>query len=181
MNRVRVVGDTGVIATIQAFDTTTGKPKTGLLHSTTNLVMYIAKNTAALSSLGTLVTMTEGTWTSLGFKECANIPGTYQVGIPNAQIDTQGILLLTGRVTSDDSVYFRPEVIPVASSNVYAASLTAAEIHAALLDEFILWLQDGGFTRPATTGNATLKNSAGVGQTVAITTSPAAEPIITAT
>ncbi len=51
-----------------------------------------------------------------------------------------------------------------------AALPSAAEIHAAELDSFILWLQNGGFVRPATTGDATLKNSAGVGQTVPIVT-----------
>lgn len=131
LNRARTVNSTSNIAFIQAFDTATGKPKTGMTHSTSGLVIYAAKNTAAPASIGTLVTMTEGTWTTLGFKECANVPGTYQIGVPNTWYDTAGALLLTGRVTSDDTVYFRPVVIQITTSDIYAGALTAADIVAA--------------------------------------------------
>lgn len=70
-----------------------------------------------------------------------------------------------------------PALLVPASLN----STERAAIHAAMLDGFIAWLQDTGFTRPTTTGNATLKNSTGAGQTVAITTDAAALPIISAT
>lgn len=67
----------------------------------------------------------------------------------------------------------------IVSASAAAGFYTA--VHNALLDGFIAWLKADGFNRPNVTGNATLKNSAGADQTVAITTSADAEGIVSTT
>ncbi len=67
---------------------TTGAGKTGLVYNTSGLTCYYLREGAASTVAMTLVTMTVGTWTSLGFKEidATNMPGMYQIGVPNAAI-----------------------------------------------------------------------------------------------
>lgn len=129
LNEAQKLNNTSQIMYLEAFDTTTGKLKTGLAYNTSGLVVYTGLNGAAPASIGTLVTMTEGTWTSLGFKECANIPGRYQVGMPNAVLSSAtGPLFLTARITSDDTIYFRAETIPVLGVDAYSASPVDANV-----------------------------------------------------
>lgn len=158
LNQPVRLNDTSKILYIRAFDTATGKPKTGLTYLTSNLVIYSSLNGAAPASIGTLSTMTEGTWTSLGFKECANVPGLYQVGIPNAKLSSAvGNIVLSGRITSDDTVFFRDESIAISGANLYATKtdanvtqfggtdiatteLTAVPAANSSLDKMIRWL-----------------------------------------
>ncbi len=71
---------------IQDSTSTTGAGLTGLLHNSAGLTCYYHINTAASAVAVSLVTMTVGTFTSSGFKEVdsANMPGVYQICLPNA-------------------------------------------------------------------------------------------------
>ncbi len=69
---------------------TTGAGLTGILFNSAGLTAYYFRNGVASSTAITLVTMTLGTWASSGFIEMdsANMPGWYQIGLPDAVIAT---------------------------------------------------------------------------------------------
>lgn len=69
---------------------TTGAGLTGLVYNSASLTAYYYRSGAASATVITLVTMTVGTWASGGFKEidAANLPGWYQLGIPDAALVT---------------------------------------------------------------------------------------------
>ncbi len=73
---------------VQDSSSTTGAGLTGLVYNSGSLTAYYYRQGAASATSMTLVTMTVGTWTSLGFKEidATNMPGWYQLGIPNAAL-----------------------------------------------------------------------------------------------
>jgi len=126
LNLARALNSTSNIITIMAWDTVNKKPRTGLTYSTSGLVVYSGLNGAAPSSIGTLTTMTEGTFTSLGFVEMANMPGFYQVGTPNTLWDDAvGELLIGARITSDDTIVFSPQTIPILPASAYASQVDA--------------------------------------------------------
>lgn len=66
----------------------TGAGLTGLVFNTSFLTAYYIKEGDASATSMTLITMTVGTWASLGFKEvdATNMPGLYEIGLPNAAI-----------------------------------------------------------------------------------------------
>jgi len=77
---------------IQDSSSTTGAGKTGLTWQSTNLKWYYWRESdgdVAATSV-TLATATRGTFTSGGFveKDATNLPGFYEIGIPNAAIAT---------------------------------------------------------------------------------------------
>ena len=126
LNLARATNSTSNIVTLFAWDITNKKPKTGLLYNTSGLVVYTALNQAAAASIGTLVDMTEGTFTSLGFKEKASLPGFYDVGVPNTKFaSVTGELLITARITSDDTIVFQPVCIPILPASAYATTVDA--------------------------------------------------------
>lgn len=67
---------------------TTGAGLTGLLFNSGSLTAYYHRDTDTTATAMTLVDMTVGTFTSLGFKEvnATNLPGVYQFCPPNAAI-----------------------------------------------------------------------------------------------
>jgi hypothetical protein len=67
---------------------TSGGGLTGLAYNTSGLTCYYKRNTASASVSVSLATMTLGTWATCGFKEVnsTNMPGLYEVGIPNAAL-----------------------------------------------------------------------------------------------
>jgi len=84
-------GTTSKIVTvfIQDSSSTTGAGLTGLLFNTASLTGYwIAEGDATATQI-TMATMTIGTWATGGFIEvdATNLPGVYQVGIPDVVID----------------------------------------------------------------------------------------------
>lgn len=87
-----VKGTTSYIAQvfIQDSSSTTGAGLTGLVFNSGSMTAYYHRDTDTTATVMTLVTMTVGTWTSLGFKEidATNMPGWYQLGIPNAALAT---------------------------------------------------------------------------------------------
>lgn len=72
---------------IQDSSVTTGAGLTGLVYNSGSLTAYYAREGAAATQIS-LVTMTVNTWTSSGFvvKDATNMPGVYQLGLPNAAI-----------------------------------------------------------------------------------------------
>ncbi len=148
LNNPVVQNNTSNIIELSAFDSATGKYKTGLLYSTSGLVVETSLNGGAWASIGTLVTMTEGTWTSLGFKESSS-PGIYQVGAPNANFTTAGNRKYRIRVTSDDTVIGVAEVVAIPAADPYAATLGTSANNAiadALLDRNMATGTDSGST-----------------------------------
>lgn len=75
---------------IQASNVTTGAGLTGLVFGTSGLTAYYHRNTANASVAISLATMTLGTWSTGGFivVDGMNMPGLYQLGIPNAALVT---------------------------------------------------------------------------------------------
>lgn len=63
---------------------------TGLAYNTASLTCYYHRSSAATATAISLVTMTAGTWASGGFVvvDGTNMPGMYQVGIPDAALLT---------------------------------------------------------------------------------------------
>jgi hypothetical protein len=63
-----------------------GSGLTGLVYNSASLTSYYIRPGAASPTVISLVTATVGTYTSGGFKEidATNLPGIYEIGIPNA-------------------------------------------------------------------------------------------------
>ncbi len=75
---------------IQDSSSTTGSGLTGLAWNTGSLVAYYYREGAATATAITLATMTLGTWATGGFIviDGTNMPGCYQLGIPDAALAT---------------------------------------------------------------------------------------------
>lgn len=86
----RVTGTTSQIVNIFVQDNSvaTGAGLTGLTNSSSGLTCYYKRNTGSASVSVTLASATLGTFTSGGFKEVdsTNMPGVYELGIPNAAL-----------------------------------------------------------------------------------------------
>jgi hypothetical protein len=65
-----------------------GNGKTGLVFNSAGQTAYYKRDVGTASVVITLVTATLGTFTSSGFKEvdATNMPGVYEVGIPDAAV-----------------------------------------------------------------------------------------------
>jgi hypothetical protein len=94
MKIIRKAGDTSNILQIfiQDSSSTVGAGLTGLTNATSGLTAYYHKDTDTTATAMSLVTMTVGTFTSLGFKEIdsTNMPGWYQLCPPDAALSTSG-------------------------------------------------------------------------------------------
>lgn len=93
MAKVQVFrGTTSYIARVFVQDTskTDGSGLTGLVFNSGSLTAYYIRQGDATATAITLVTATVGTFTSSGFKEvdATNLPGLYEVGIPNAALSS---------------------------------------------------------------------------------------------
>lgn len=84
-------GATSVLVDIFIQDSTssTGAGLPGLVFNSAGLTAYYHRENGSASVAITLATMTLGTWATGGFKEvdATNMPGWYQVGLPNAAVD----------------------------------------------------------------------------------------------
>lgn len=69
---------------------TTGAGLTGLVYNSAGLTAYYYREGAASATAITLATMTLGTWATGGFVviDGTNMPGCYQIGIPDAALAT---------------------------------------------------------------------------------------------
>lgn len=85
---------------IQDSSSPIGAGLTGLVFNSASLVWYYFKDGASSAVQVTLATATLGTWTSGGFKEidATNMPGFYEIGIPDAAISTgtECVMMLKG-------------------------------------------------------------------------------------
>ncbi len=77
---------------IQDSTSTTGGGLTGLVYNSAGLTCYYFRDGDTSATAVSLVTATLGTFTSGGFKEvsAANMPGVYEIGIPNAVLSVGG-------------------------------------------------------------------------------------------
>lgn len=81
---------------IQDSSSTTGAGLTGLTNASSGLVAYyICEGDSSPTSI-VLSSGTVGTWSSGGFKEVSssNLPGVYELGIPNLALATGGSVLI---------------------------------------------------------------------------------------
>jgi len=85
---------------IQNSSLTTGAGLAGLVYNSAGLTAYYIKVGDASATVISLTNATVGTWTSSGFKEvdATNMPGVYEIGIPNACLTTvaQVVIMLKG-------------------------------------------------------------------------------------
>jgi len=85
---------------IQDSSATDGAGLTGLVYNSASLTAYYIKVGDASATAISLADATVGTWTSSGFKEvdAANMPGVYEIGIPDACLTTvaQVVVMLKG-------------------------------------------------------------------------------------
>ena len=75
----------------------TGAGLTGLVYNTASLTCYYRKGAAGVATSISLATQTvAGAWSSGGFKEidATNMPGLYRLDIPDAAIDTAGLVTI---------------------------------------------------------------------------------------
>src|SRR5271154_1613045 len=85
-------GSTSVRIPITVLDTTKqdGSGLTGLVYNSAGLAwsFWRADDGNAGATSVTLVSATRGTWTSGGFveKDSTNVPGDYELGVPNAAL-----------------------------------------------------------------------------------------------
>jgi len=92
----RLIEDASTSVTVDIFiqdsTSTTGAGKTGLVYNSSGLTWYYYRTDAGAAVQVTLATATLGTWASGGFIEISstNMPGFYQIGIPNAALATVG-------------------------------------------------------------------------------------------
>lgn len=73
---------------IQDSTATDGSGLTGLAYNSAGLTAYYIRQGDAAATQITLANATVGTWTSGGFKEVdsTNLPGVYELGLPNAVV-----------------------------------------------------------------------------------------------
>lgn len=73
---------------IQDYTSSTGAGLTGLVYNSAGLSWYYIREGDASATVVSLATATVGTFTSGGFKEIdsTNLPGMYEIGVPNAAI-----------------------------------------------------------------------------------------------
>ncbi|MGO9020474.1 MAG: hypothetical protein ACLQVJ_19215 [Syntrophobacteraceae bacterium] len=118
-------GATSQLIEFPIFDSTstTGALKTSLTYS--SMTAYYYREGDSSSTSMSLVTMTMGTWTSLGFVavDGTNMAGIYQLGIPNAALNKSGCTQVTIYLTASGCV---PVVLVIELTSVsdYPANMT---------------------------------------------------------
>ena len=102
-----LAGTTSKIVEFPIYDSssTTGALLAGVLYNTSGISAYyhLWNAASAVSMTASLATMTVGTWTSFGFVyvDNTNMPGIYQLGIPNAALASgTGVTIVIKGVTN---------------------------------------------------------------------------------
>lgn len=77
---------------VQDSSATDGSGLTGLVYNSAGLTWYWIQDGDLAPTAVTPATATVGTWTSGGFKEvdATNMPGVYELGLPDASLDANG-------------------------------------------------------------------------------------------
>ena len=175
-NTAFAAGSTSKIVTVKAIVISTGLPYTAGAFNTATISATYTRLGSTPTTI-TLVTATAGTYTSSGFVHRGK--GVYEIGAPTAAL-AAGADAVDFAVDGIADVLFTETRVELPVSDPRTAVLTAAAVADATRDDFILMLQEG-VSLPATTGTATILNSAGVSQNVSITTSGSAERITATT
>jgi hypothetical protein len=125
------------------------KGKTGLAYNTASLTAYYFRDGDTSATAITLVTATLGTWTSSGFivVDGTNMPGVYELSLPNAAIATGAkwvkILIKGAAGLVEECIH-----IELLGNNEYSAAFStgfndavAAAIGAQTLETGVTWAQ----------------------------------------
>lgn len=88
MKQIIKAGTTSKRVVVFVQSTSSGTGVTGLTHASSGLEAYYYREDSGTSTTITLAAETLGTWTSGGFAEIdsTNMPGFYEVGLPNAVV-----------------------------------------------------------------------------------------------
>lgn len=114
---------------IQDSSSTTGAGLTGLAYNTASLTGYYYREGAASAVAITLATMTLGTWASGGFivVDGTNMPGCYQIGIPNAAIASgaKSVIIMLKGAANMAPLVIEIELTAIDNQDSVRAGLTA--------------------------------------------------------
>jgi hypothetical protein len=164
MKIIRKAGDTSNILQvfIQDSSSTTGAGLTGLVFNSASLTAYYHKDVDTTATAISLVTMTVGTFTSLGFKEidATNMPGWYQFCPPDAALSsgkTVGFHLKGA--TNMAPLAIEVQLVSVDVQN--ATSFGLADLDAAISSRMATYAQPAGFLA-ATFPSGTLANTTNI-------------------
>jgi|SRR5579859_4771348 len=136
-------GATSVLVDIflQDSSSTTGAGLTGLTFSSSGLTAYYHRNADNASVAITLATMTLGTWATGGFivVDGTNMPGLYQIGVPNAAFaagsSTEVTLFIKGATNLAPKAYKIPIIgANNTTENIRTGTLQSATSTTAVLD-----------------------------------------------
>src|SRR3990167_1239820 len=140
---------------------TTGSLLAGLVFNSAGLTAYYNREGAAGAATAiTLVTATKGTWTSSGFVavDGANMPGWYELHIPNAAL-ASGAKSVSIHLKGATNMVPVPILIELtATSNQDAAAGGMTALDAAISSRMASYTQPTGFlaaTFPATVASTT--------------------------
>lgn len=116
---------------------TDGSGLTGLVFNSAGLTAYYLRDGAASPVLISLVTATVGTWTSSGFKEISsgNMPGYYEIGIPDAALAAgagdQVVIMVKGASNmAPVNIEIQLSALPANTIEMLDGLITAAKIAA---------------------------------------------------
>lgn len=168
------IGQTDVTLYFLCFNTTTGARDTaGVAYNAAGLTLSYTREREAEV---TAVTAGSPAPASLVADNSVHADwGFRHVGAGLHRVDYPDTMCATG------VKYVIPDVYGITDRHfrlVDVAELFGDDVRLSSLDEFIAWMNAGGFSRPDTTGDATLKNSSGADVTVPITTSATAQGIV---
>lgn len=114
---------------IQNNSVTTGAGLTGLVFNSGSLTAYYIREGDASATAITLATMTVGTWATGGFKEvdATNMPGVYEIGIPNAVLATgaNSVVVMLKGASNMATVVIEIQIIDVDLQDAMRFGLTA--------------------------------------------------------
>lgn len=114
---------------IQDTSVTTGAGLTGLVYNSASLTAYYYREGAASATAITLATMTLGTWATGGFVviDGTNMPGCYQLGIPDAALaaGAKSVLVMLKGATNMAPLVLEIELTATDNQDSVRAGLTA--------------------------------------------------------
>lgn len=114
---------------IQDNSLTTGAGLTGLVFNSGSLTAYYYREGAASATAITLATMTLGTWATGGFivADGTNMPGVYQLGIPDAAIASgaSSVVVMLKGATNMAPVVLEIELVAFDEQDAVRLGLTA--------------------------------------------------------
>lgn len=114
---------------IQNNSVATGAGLTGLVFNSGSLTAYYIREGDASATAITLATMTVGTWATGGFKEvdATNMPGLYEIGIPNAAIasGSNSVVVMLKGATNMATVILEIQLVDVDLQDTVRFGLTA--------------------------------------------------------